>query len=248
MSSSTLRRHRIYWLIAGRCLALLSACGGGTDMSSTVGSGSGAPRSTGGSISGSSPSACSASTCGAAASNTVDFTADTVQVAPTLVASVVPTDTKQIRVRGSLASATAAQNDFVLNVQPFHDTSATVTIGGLPPSAFNFSGAGTSTASDVSPAAYVVNTGTFAQTGASNSFRSGRSTWTAPRSRRRRQSCPAALPRTGRFRTDNFNSLATFVSALSTVLNGTTAVLTWRPPASTTMRRTRSRQAESSFF
>jgi hypothetical protein len=60
-----------------------------------------------------------------AASNTVNMTNDTVQVAPTLVATVVPSDTKQIRVRGSLASTAAAQNDFVLNVQPFHDTSAT---------------------------------------------------------------------------------------------------------------------------
>jgi hypothetical protein len=56
-----------------------------------------------------------------AASNTVDLTAGTVKVAPTLVASVVPSDTKQIRVRGSLASASAAQNDFVVNVEPFHD-------------------------------------------------------------------------------------------------------------------------------
>ena len=60
-----------------------------------------------------------------AASNTVDLTTGTVQVAPTLVATVVPADTKQVRVRGSLASATAAQNDFVVTVQPFHDTSAT---------------------------------------------------------------------------------------------------------------------------
>ena len=66
-----------------------------------------------------------------AASNTVDLTAATVTVAPTVVATVVPSDTKQIRVRGSLASAAAAQNDFVLNVQPFHDqktTSGQVTV------------------------------------------------------------------------------------------------------------------------
>ena len=61
-----------------------------------------------------------------AASNVVDLTAATVQVAPILAATVVPSDTKQIRVRGGLASAAAAQNDFVLNIQPFHDTSATV--------------------------------------------------------------------------------------------------------------------------
>ena len=54
-----------------------------------------------------------------AASNMVSLTAMTVQVAPTLVATVVPSDTKQVRVRGQLASVNAAQNDFVLNVQPF---------------------------------------------------------------------------------------------------------------------------------
>jgi hypothetical protein len=60
-----------------------------------------------------------------AASNTVDLTAATVTVSPTLVATVVPSDTKQIRVRGVLASASTTANDFVLNVQPFHDQSKT---------------------------------------------------------------------------------------------------------------------------
>jgi hypothetical protein len=64
-----------------------------------------------------------------AASNTVDLTADTVKVAPTLVASVVPSDTKQIRVRGSLASASASQNDFVVNVQPFRDEQSSPSTG-----------------------------------------------------------------------------------------------------------------------
>jgi hypothetical protein len=59
-----------------------------------------------------------------AASNTVNLTAATVTVTPTLVATVVPSDTKQIRVRGSLASASAAQNDFVLNVRPFEEETA----------------------------------------------------------------------------------------------------------------------------
>lgn len=54
-----------------------------------------------------------------AASNMVSLTAKTVQVAPTLVATVVPSNTKQARVRGTLASVTAAQNDFVVNVRPF---------------------------------------------------------------------------------------------------------------------------------
>jgi len=53
------------------------------------------------------------------ASNMVNLTAMTVQVAPTLVATVVPSSTRQARVRGALASASTAQNDFVLNVKPF---------------------------------------------------------------------------------------------------------------------------------
>jgi hypothetical protein len=60
-----------------------------------------------------------------AASNTVNLTASTVTVSPTLAATVVPSNTKQIRVRGQLASASASANDFVLNVQPFHDMSMT---------------------------------------------------------------------------------------------------------------------------
>jgi hypothetical protein len=69
-----------------------------------------------------------------AASNTVDLTAATVAVSPTLVASVVPSDNKQVRVRGQFVSASTTANDFVLNVQPFHDQSktngqATVTVG-----------------------------------------------------------------------------------------------------------------------
>jgi hypothetical protein len=67
-----------------------------------------------------------------AASNTVDLTAATVTVSPTLVATVVPSDTKTLRVRGQLASSSTTANDFVLNVQPFHDQSKTagqVTVG-----------------------------------------------------------------------------------------------------------------------
>jgi len=60
-----------------------------------------------------------------AASNMVNLTAMTVQVAPTLVATVVPSNTKQVRVRGQLASVSAAQNDFVLNVAPFSTQGAT---------------------------------------------------------------------------------------------------------------------------
>jgi hypothetical protein len=69
-----------------------------------------------------------------AASNTVDLTAMTVAVSPTLVATVVPSDNKKVRVRGQFVSASTTANDFVLNVQPFHDQfktngQATVTVG-----------------------------------------------------------------------------------------------------------------------
>jgi len=60
-----------------------------------------------------------------AASNMVSLTAKTVQVAPTLVATVVPSDTKQVRVRGQLVSVNAMQNDFILSVQPFAVQAAT---------------------------------------------------------------------------------------------------------------------------
>jgi hypothetical protein len=69
-----------------------------------------------------------------AASNTVDLTAMTVAVSPTLVATVVPSDNTKMRVRGQFVSASTTANDFVLKVQPFHDQSktngqATITVG-----------------------------------------------------------------------------------------------------------------------
>lgn len=54
-----------------------------------------------------------------AASNMVSLATKTVQVAPTLVATVVPSNTRPARVRGQLATVNAAMNDFVLDVQPF---------------------------------------------------------------------------------------------------------------------------------
>ncbi len=60
-----------------------------------------------------------------AASNTVDLTASTVSVSPTLVATVVPSDTKSIRVRGQLVAPDTVTNGFVLNVQPFNDQTKT---------------------------------------------------------------------------------------------------------------------------
>lgn len=69
-----------------------------------------------------------------AASNKADLTAMTVAVSPTLVATVVPSDNKKVRLRGQFVSASTTANDFVLNVQPFHDQSktngqATITVG-----------------------------------------------------------------------------------------------------------------------
>ena len=58
-------------------------------------------------------------------SNVVDLTADTVTVAPTLVASVAPADVKPVRVRGALGTVTVSGNDFVVDVMPFHDESGT---------------------------------------------------------------------------------------------------------------------------
>ncbi|HEX5207369.1 MAG TPA: hypothetical protein VFW10_06200 [Steroidobacteraceae bacterium] len=54
-------------------------------------------------------------------SNTVDMMADTVTVAPTLVASVAPSDVTPLRARGSLASVSTSGEDFVINIMPFHD-------------------------------------------------------------------------------------------------------------------------------
>jgi hypothetical protein len=55
------------------------------------------------------------------ASNMVDLTAKTVTVSPVLAASVVPTDNKQVRVRGEIASVDTANNDYTVQVDPFHD-------------------------------------------------------------------------------------------------------------------------------
>jgi Domain of unknown function (DUF4382) len=54
-----------------------------------------------------------------AASNVVNLTSDTVTVTPTLVATVMPTDTYPLHVRGALVSTNTGQDDFVLNVEPF---------------------------------------------------------------------------------------------------------------------------------
>ncbi len=55
------------------------------------------------------------------ASNVVDMTAKTDTVSPVLVASIVPVDNKQIRVRGGISAVDVANNDYTVNVDPFHD-------------------------------------------------------------------------------------------------------------------------------
>lgn len=55
------------------------------------------------------------------ASNMVDLTAKTDTVSPVLVASVVPIDNRQIRVRGGISAVDTTNNDFTVNVDPFHD-------------------------------------------------------------------------------------------------------------------------------
>src|SRR4029077_14623850 len=55
------------------------------------------------------------------ASNMVDLTAKTVTVSPVLVASVVPVDNKQIRVRGEIATVDTANSAYTVQVDPFHE-------------------------------------------------------------------------------------------------------------------------------
>jgi hypothetical protein len=55
------------------------------------------------------------------ASNMVDLSAKTVTVSPVLVASLVPVDNKQVRVRGEIASVDTAHSAYTLQVDPFHD-------------------------------------------------------------------------------------------------------------------------------
>jgi len=55
------------------------------------------------------------------ASNMVDLTAKTVTVSPVLVASVVPVDNKQVRVRGEIASVDTANSAYTVQVDPFHE-------------------------------------------------------------------------------------------------------------------------------
>ena len=60
-----------------------------------------------------------------AASDTVNLTSDTVTVSPTLGAGVQFSNTKPVRVRGSLVSGSTSSADFVLNVEPFWSQAST---------------------------------------------------------------------------------------------------------------------------
>jgi hypothetical protein len=55
------------------------------------------------------------------ASNMVDLTAKTVTVSPVLVASVVPVDNKQIRVRGEISTVDTVNGAYTVQVDPFHN-------------------------------------------------------------------------------------------------------------------------------
>jgi hypothetical protein len=58
-----------------------------------------------------------------AASDLVNLTSNTVTVSPTLTATISPSDNKQVRVRGTFASA--GSSDFVVNVEPFWSQTST---------------------------------------------------------------------------------------------------------------------------
>jgi hypothetical protein len=58
-----------------------------------------------------------------AASNVVDLTNNTVTVTPMIVASALPIDSKQVRIRGPLVSATSSAS-FTMDVMPFNSTTS----------------------------------------------------------------------------------------------------------------------------
>lgn len=80
-----------------------------------------------------------------AASNTVDLTATPpkVTVKPFVVASVVPAENKQLRVRGAVASVDAAGSKYVVDVKPFREGSASsgqATVNTTAQTAFEING------------------------------------------------------------------------------------------------------------
>jgi hypothetical protein len=56
-----------------------------------------------------------------AASNAVDLTTRKVTVSPFIVASVVPPETRETRVRGKLASVDVAGSSYTVDLRPFHE-------------------------------------------------------------------------------------------------------------------------------
>jgi len=56
-----------------------------------------------------------------AASNAVDLATHKVTVSPFIVASVVPPDTRETRVRGKLASVDVAGSSYTVDLRPFHE-------------------------------------------------------------------------------------------------------------------------------
>src|SRR5882724_7331534 len=78
------------------------------------------------------------------ASNTVNTTTAKVTVQPFVVASAMPADNKQIRVRGSLGSVDAMNSDYMVNVMPFHQTSGsaanTVTVHATAETTYEING------------------------------------------------------------------------------------------------------------
>ncbi len=63
------------------------------------------------------------------ASNTVDTTARTVTVNPVLVASIVPPDQKDIRVRGPVQAVDTTANSYTVHVKPFYSSSSSSSQG-----------------------------------------------------------------------------------------------------------------------
>jgi Domain of unknown function (DUF4382) len=61
-----------------------------------------------------------------AASNVVDLTTRKVTVSPFIVASVVPPETRETRVRGKLASVDVAGSSYTVDLRPFHERNSSL--------------------------------------------------------------------------------------------------------------------------
>jgi hypothetical protein len=101
-----------------------------------------------------------------AASNTVDLTQTPVKVTakPFVVASIVPAETKELRVRGGLASVSAGSSSYVVDVRPFREATATlgqVTVHTTAQTVFEINGTSTTGSAGLTALA-AVPTGTIA--------------------------------------------------------------------------------------